>query len=292
MLQDFQKNKNKFLTSCCYDTTVQDHIIGVLVSKDQSITKYSDKYNSSIKHHNLTIRESFNNTLKEIVKVEHGVQDRGKLLDSLSLSHKTIFQEVGKIQDKISAELLTDFKALLDLKQKIILASSNVIQVTVKNQRNFSSFLDFHDLLQEAYIIADESLLLFDLNYAKGTAWENYLGTRIHKILTKLILENQPTLKVSRDKSIRTKVTHLSISDSVLLNQLESYFPKSEQLESIGLLLKQILSEKELEYIKLRFGLDGGQPMKLGTVAKKLGISPRIASLMESEIITRLKENL
>lgn len=276
LLKEFKTRKELFRNNVLGLHGVQEYILEILhKARGKGIAKYSNKYNSSIKGLNLKIKEEFTDKLQLVI-------DPYTTLSSLDLSYKLILSP--EIKNLLSNELIQDYDELIQLKQKIVEESHSVIINTVKNKKNFSSILDIDDLYQEAYIIADESVVMYDVTFSSDGTWKGYLSTRINQILNKKLTEAQPTLQVSRSR--KDKITHYSLSDNIV-NLLNNHTPNYFLAE-----IQSGLSPVELQFLELKYGLNNTVPHSNKEICNILKKSNVTLQSIEKNIFNKLRNYL
>ena len=87
--------------------------------------------------------------------------------------------------------------------------------------------------------------------------------------------------------------TALSLMDVVCEDEdmLES-ISNREQLQMVRRLVDTCLTEQERQVIGLRYGLQGGQPLRQREVAKQTGISRSYVSRIEKRALEKLRKEL
>lgn len=288
LLSEFQEKKEKFRDQCLHNIKIQEYLLEKLrEALNTGVAKYSEKYNSSIKGLNSSLK-------KEIKDALNNIGSRKSIestLIELKLNHRLFFESELLALVPKDTPLYQEYLGLISIKSQILELSAPLIASTVRNKKNYSSILDTSDLLQEAYIIADESLLIYNNNFSEETTWTGYLSTRINQILSKKLSEFQPTLQMSRGKDKKI-LKHLSLSNNAVLSMLDAE-KNSESNELINSnILTSVLNEKEYKYISLRYGLDGNFAHTLNQLSKKLNKSSLTLRTLEREILNKLKHEL
>ncbi len=67
---------------------------------------------------------------------------------------------------------------------------------------------------------------------------------------------------------------------------------RCELSETIGRLVRELLDEREAEIVRLRYGLDGGEPQTQREVAQVCGISRSYVSRIEKKALEKLRSEL
>lgn len=62
------------------------------------------------------------------------------------------------------------------------------------------------------------------------------------------------------------------------------------RIEKLYRAMKERLTERELEIVKLRYGLDGGKEVTQREIAKSMGISRSYVSRIETKALSKLKD--
>ncbi len=62
------------------------------------------------------------------------------------------------------------------------------------------------------------------------------------------------------------------------------------RIEKLYKVMKERLTERELEIVKLRYGLDGGKEVTQREIAKSMGISRSYVSRIETKALSKLKD--
>ncbi len=62
------------------------------------------------------------------------------------------------------------------------------------------------------------------------------------------------------------------------------------RIEKLYRVMKERLTERELEIVRLRYGLDGGKEVTQREIAKSMGISRSYVSRIETKALSKLKD--
>lgn len=62
------------------------------------------------------------------------------------------------------------------------------------------------------------------------------------------------------------------------------------RIEKLYRIMKERLTERELEIVRLRYGLDGGKEVTQREIAKSMGISRSYVSRIETKALSKLKD--
>lgn len=161
--------------------------------------------------------------------------------------------------------------------------------------KKYSSAGETDDLLSVGSIGLIKAINTFRLG--KGTGLSTYAARCIeNEILMYLRAgkKHKNTLSLSSSVGVDKDGNELSLMD-VLFEKEEEVFESTErkvQGEKLNDRIKKLLTAREYEILRLRFGLSGGVPLTQRETAKRLAISRSYVSRIEKRALTTLKKQL
>lgn len=122
---------------------------------------------------------------------------------------------------------------------------------------------------------------------------------RCVRIANEILMHFRAQKKSSQDVSLSdfietgTDGTALSLLDVVAEDEdLLETISTREQIRLVRSAVEQQLDDRERQVISLRYGLDGGMPLRQREVAKTLGISRSYVSRIEKKALEKLHQAL
>ncbi len=181
-----------------------------------------------------------------------------------------------------------------DIEARNILIERNLRLVAHIMKKYYAQTADQEDLISIGTIGLIKGITTFDPS--KGAKLATYAARCVEN---EILMHFRAQKKSSNDVSLSDYIdtgsdgTALSLMDVVCEDEdmLES-ISNREQLQMVRKLVDTCLTEQERLVISLRYGLQGGRPLRQREVAKQTGISRSYVSRIEKRALEKLRKEL
>jgi RNA polymerase sigma factor (sigma-70 family) len=190
---------------------------------------------------------------------------------------KTQFKETGDLKietqlKKHEQECIEKFKYL----------------VTMKTGR-YKAFSNYEDLNQEGFEALIKAMKTFKPHKGSFFAWaHNYIGTRISRSANLHTTIRYP-LKVAK-----ATPPH---KEAIMPVQIEERYCPDKEVEGFQITravrnVLSILTKEQKEIVGLAYGFDGGKPLSINKICKKLNVSRLSCIKTINTALSMMKENI
>lgn len=215
----------------------------------------------------------------------------GAMLCSLRLDQPGSFPKPLSAKEE---RLYLEQAAQGDLNARNILIERNLRLVAHIMKKYYSQSADQEDLLSIGTIGLIKGIESFDAS--KGARLATYAARCVeNEILMYFRSQKKTAGDVSLFDFIETGKdgTSLSVQDVVASNEdLFDDLSRKEEARKLHAAIEKCLTEREKTVIRLRYGLDGGAPIRQQDVAAKLKISRSYVSRIEKKALEKLRQEL
>ena len=200
----------------------------------------------------------------------------------------------GSFPKPLSAKEEKHFLALAaegDLEARNILVERNLRLVSHILKKYYASYSDMDDLISIGTIGLIKAISTFDAD--KGARLATYAGRCIqNEILMYFRSQRKTTGDVSLSELSETgkdggslQLIDVLCSDEDMLEQAHV---RSETERMVGI-LQEVLDHREMQIIRMRYGISGSPPLPQREVARQLGISRSYVSRLEKKALNKLR---
>ena len=214
----------------------------------------------------------------------------GSLLYSLQLSPGSFPKPLTAQEEQYYLERC----AKGDLEARNILIERNLRLVAHIMKKYYAQTADQEDLISIGTIGLIKGITTFDPT--KGAKLATYAARCVEN---EILMHFRAQRKSSNDVSLSDFIdtgsdgTALSLMDVVCEDEdLTEQISNREQVQMVRRLVYTCLTEQERQVINLRYGLQGGQPLRQREVAKQTGISRSYVSRIEKRALEKLRKEL
>lgn len=181
-----------------------------------------------------------------------------------------------------------------DLEARNILIERNLRLVAHIMKKYYTQSADQEDLISIGTIGLIKGITTFDAS--KGARLATYAARCVeNEILMHFRSQKKSSQDVSLSDYIETGADGAALSLMDVVAEEDDLLEKVSNRETVQQLcraVKTVLTEQERQVIVLRYGLEGGQPLRQREVAEKTGISRSYVSRIEKRALEKLKEAL
>ncbi len=215
----------------------------------------------------------------------------GSMLCALRLDQPGSFPKPLSAREE---RLYLERAAAGDLSARNILIERNLRLVAHIMKKYYAQTADQEDLLSIGTIGLIKGIETFDLS--KGARLATYAARCVeNEILMYFRGQKKTAGDISLSDTIETGKdgTALSVQDVVASDEdLFEDLSRKEDARKLRRAIDACLSPRERELIRLRYGMDGGAPLRQQDVAARLGISRSYVSRIEKKALEKLRAAL
>ena len=181
-----------------------------------------------------------------------------------------------------------------DLEARNILIERNLRLVAHIMKKYYTQSADQEDLISIGTIGLIKGITTFDTS--KGARLATYAARCVeNEMLMYFRSQKKSSQDVSLSDYIETGADGAALSLMDVVAEEDDLLEKVSSRETVQQLcraVQQVLTEQERQVIVLRYGLEGGQPLRQREVAEKTGISRSYVSRIEKRALEKLKAAL
>ena len=181
-----------------------------------------------------------------------------------------------------------------DKEAKDILISHN-LRLVAHIVKKYSGAGEADDLISVGSIGLIKAINSFE--YSKGTQLSTYAPSCIENeilMLIRLNKKHRQTMSLQETLGQDKEGNDIELMDIIpgIEDEVVELVESNILTEKMGEIIKNSLSEREYEIIKLRYGLFGNKPLTQREVATRLGISRSYISRLETKAMETIKEEI
>lgn len=178
-----------------------------------------------------------------------------------------------------------------DLEARNVLIERNLRLVVHITKKYYAQTADQDDLVSIGTIGLIKGISTFD--GSKGARLATYAARCVeNEILMWFRAQRKTSQDVSLSEIIETGADGAALSLMEVVadeTDLQADHIRRDQLSRLGQAVERCLTEQERQVIRLRYGLDGGTPLRQRQVAQVTGISRSYVSRIEKRALEKLK---